>query len=111
MLSEILIIVCINCLNPFSNEEILTLGMLREPLSTSLQRATHILFYNSDLVEPNILSEIIQKVKYYIITAENDDDDENIKKLPLILYGNMKPKLFLKLKKEYKNNNYKGLKK
>ena len=39
-------IVCINCLNPFSNEEILPLGMLREPLSTSLHRATHILFYN-----------------------------------------------------------------
>ena len=90
-------IVCINCLNPFSNEEILPLGLLREPLTTSLQRATHIILYNSQFVGSHGLNAIINKIKSCIKPD-----------IPM-LYANMKPLHLLKLKDECKANNYEKL--
>lgn len=91
-------IVCVNCLNPFSNEEILPLGLLREPLTTSLQRATHIILYNSQFVDSHGLTTIVSRLKSCI---KSD--------IPM-LYANMKPLHLLKLKHECKANNYEKLK-
>lgn len=60
-------IVCINCLNPFGNGNIIPAGILRENLS-SLKRANLIILTNSNLID----TETLEKLKQQIIDITND---------------------------------------
>ena len=89
-------IVCINCLNPFSNGEILPLGKLREPVS-ALGRATHVAMYNSQLMPIDNLASLVETVKQHVA-----------KETP-IMYMVMQPSRLLRLKQEYRQNGYEKL--
>ena len=76
-------IVCVSCLNPWSNGHTLPLGKLREPIS-ALKRATRIILTNSDMVSTQQVDSIQRQI-FQAVGHEN----------VLFSKGNMTPAYFL----------------